>query len=146
LTSYGRRFVELAGSLGPSDANNAAEETVRLYKIIEENVFDKGFDALITPTVATTTIRPDFDPTRSALVIDGAPVDPYSGWFLTSVFSLLNWLPVINVPAGHAANGVPTGIQIVTPPYEEVRCYEIAAAYASATEPLPFVSELDLQA
>ncbi|MEA2879201.1 MAG: amidase [Hyphomicrobiales bacterium] len=146
LTSYGRRFVELAGSLGPSDANKAAEETVRLYRIIEENVFDKGFDALITPTVATTTIQAEFDPTRDAVSIDGTPVDPYSGWFLTSIFSLLNWMPVINVPAGRAANGVPTGMQIVTPPYEDVRCFEIAGAYALATESLPFISALNLEA
>ena len=44
---------------------------------------------------------------RDKLTIDGVPVDPYAGWFLTSVFSLLNWMPVINVPAGRAANGVP---------------------------------------
>jgi amidase len=146
LTSYGRRFIDLAGSLGPSDAKDAAEETVRLYRIIEENVFDKGFDALITPTVATTTIKAEFDPTRDVVSIDGTSVDPYSGWFLTSVFSLLNWMPVINVPAGRAANSVPTGMQIVTPPYEDVRCYQIAAAYAGVAEPLPFVRDLDLPA
>jgi amidase len=146
LTSYGRRFVKLAGSLGPGEANNAAEETIRLYKIIEESVFDKGFDAMITPTVAATTIKAEFDPTCDAVSIDGTPVDPYSGWFLTSVFSLLNWMPVINVPAGRAANSVPTGMQIVTPPYEDVRCYEIAAAYARVMQPLPFIRDLDLPA
>jgi amidase len=146
LTGYARRFVELAASLGPEDANAAAEETLRLYKVVEENVFEKGFDALITPTVATTRIKAEFDPTRDVPFIGGSPVDPYSGWFLASLFSLLNWMPVINVPTGRAANGVPTGMQIVTQPYADRCCFEIASAYAEVAESLPFETALDFAA
>jgi len=140
LTTYGRRFVELARQLGPCDANQAAEETLRYYKVIEQCVFEKGFDALITPTLATTSIAADYDPTKDVPVIDGAKVDPYAGWFLTSIFSLLNWMPVINVPAGLASNGIPCGVQIVTRPYEDALCYEIAHAYAKYAAPMPFAS------
>jgi len=54
-----------------------------------------GYDALITPTVARTRIQAHYDPIRDRPVIGGKAVDPYSGWFLTSVFSLVNWI------AGH---------------------------------------------
>jgi Asp-tRNA(Asn)/Glu-tRNA(Gln) amidotransferase A subunit family amidase len=138
LTSYARRFVDLAGSLGPLDANEAAEKTLQFYKAIEEAVFAKGFDALISPTVATTRIPAAFDPTKDTVRIGDRLVDPYSGWFLTSVFSLLNWMPVINVPASLTANGVPCGLQIATRPYEDAIAYEIAAGYAEQAEPLPF--------
>jgi Asp-tRNA(Asn)/Glu-tRNA(Gln) amidotransferase A subunit family amidase len=101
-------------------------------------VFDRGFDALITPTVATTRVAANFDPTRHDVWVDGKQVDPYAGWFLTSLFSLLNWMPVINVPAGRAGNGVPVGLQVATRPYQDVLCHEIAAAYAAQAAPLRF--------
>jgi Asp-tRNA(Asn)/Glu-tRNA(Gln) amidotransferase A subunit family amidase len=144
LTGYARRFVALAQSLGPTDANAAGEEALRLYKIIEDRVFARGFDALVTPTVATTRIRADYDPTKERPVVAGEPVDAYAGWFLTSLFSLLNWMPVITVPAGRASNGVPVGMQIVTRPYDDILCYEIAAGYASKADEMPFTSALDI--
>jgi Asp-tRNA(Asn)/Glu-tRNA(Gln) amidotransferase A subunit family amidase len=138
LTSYGRRFVDLAATLGPRDAKEAADETLRFYGIIEAAVFAKGFDALISPTVATTRVPAAFDPTKDVIRIADRAVDPYSGWFLTSVFSLLNWMPVINAPAGFTANGVPCGFQITTRPYEDALAYEIASDYADRAELLPF--------
>jgi amidase len=80
--------------------------------------------------VATTQITAAYDPTTDTPVINGSPVDPYSGWFLTSLFSLLNWMPVINVPSGIASNNIPTGIQIATRPYDDVAAAEIAANYS----------------
>ena len=38
LTSYGRRFVELASSMGPLDEKAAAEETLRLYRTSEKRI------------------------------------------------------------------------------------------------------------
>jgi Asp-tRNA(Asn)/Glu-tRNA(Gln) amidotransferase A subunit family amidase len=105
---------------------------------MDKVVFTAGFDALITPTIATTRIPADYDPTRDRPIIEGKAVDPYSGWFLTSVFSLLNWMPVINVPTGVANNNIPTGLQIATRPYDDSTCAAIALAYADRMEPLPF--------
>ena len=64
LTPYARRFVDLAQSLGPTQAEEAAKETLQIYQAIEGNVFEQGFDALICPTVATTRIPAGFDPTE----------------------------------------------------------------------------------
>jgi amidase len=138
LTTYGRRFVELAGTLGPLDAKEAAAEALRLYGLIESNVFRAGYDAMITPTVATTRIPADYDPTTDCPIIEGRRVDPYSGWILTSLFSLVNWMPVINVPMGLANNNVPTGLQIATRPYHDGTAAAIGLAYADFTEPPPF--------
>jgi Asp-tRNA(Asn)/Glu-tRNA(Gln) amidotransferase A subunit family amidase len=138
LTTYGRRFVELAREMGPAEAKQGAEEALRLYGIIDERVFGKGYDALITPTMATTQIGAAYDPTTDTPVINGRRVDPYSGWFLTSLFSLLNWMPVFNVPSGITSNNVPTGIQIASRPYDDVTAAEIAANYAQVAPALRF--------
>jgi Asp-tRNA(Asn)/Glu-tRNA(Gln) amidotransferase A subunit family amidase len=138
LTTYGRRFVELASTMGPVDAKEAAEEALRLYELMDRKVFRAGYDAIVTPTVATTRIPADYDPTTDRPVIEGKSVDPYSGWFLTSLFSLVNWMPVINVPTGLASNNVPTGLQIATRPYDDSTAAAIALAYADRMVSLPF--------
>jgi Asp-tRNA(Asn)/Glu-tRNA(Gln) amidotransferase A subunit family amidase len=138
LTTYGRRFVDIASGMGPLDAKDAAIEALRLYEIVDKMVFRAGYDAIITPTVATTRILADYDPTRDRPVIQGAGVDPYSGWFLTSLFSLMNWIPVMNVPTGLAGNSVPTGLQIATRPYTDNTAAAIALAYSHRIDSLPF--------
>jgi Asp-tRNA(Asn)/Glu-tRNA(Gln) amidotransferase A subunit family amidase len=144
LTSYGKRFVELAQRMGPRQAKSAAEEALRLYGIIDSRVFQKGFDALITPTVATTEVPAAFDPTRDRITIEGRRVDPYSGWFMTSLFSLLNWMPVMAVPTGRASNGVPTGMQVVARPYEDPTAAAVASVCAQHGPGLPFATTLVL--
>ena len=66
----------------------------------------------------------------------GEVVDPHLGWFQTSLFNLLNWMPVITVPTGLADNNVPTGMQIAAQTYCDATAAAIAAAYARAAEPL----------
>jgi len=138
LTTYGRRFVELASRMGPCDAKAAAEEALRLYRLIDRQVFQAGYDVIATPTTATTDIAADFDPTAHHAVINGRRVDPYCGWFLTSVFSLLNWMPVANVPTGLATNNVPTGLQIAGRPYDDLTVAAVAGAFASHMADLPY--------
>jgi amidase len=138
MTTYGRHFVKLACQMGPTDARDAAEEALRLYRIIDKCVFQNGYDALITPTVASTRIPADFDPTADPAVINGKSVDPYAGWFLTSLFSLLNWMPVISVPTGLSANNVPTGMQIACRPYDDSMAAAIALRYAQVGMPMRF--------
>ncbi|MFL6799151.1 MAG: amidase [Xanthobacteraceae bacterium] len=138
LTTYGRRFVELARSMGPKQAKEAAQEALRMYRIIETQVFEQGYDALITPTIATTRVGAGYDPTKDAAIVNGEPVDPYAGWFLASVFNLINWMPTAEVPAGMAENGVPTGLQIACRPYDDETLAEVAGFYAQIAPPVPF--------
>jgi Asp-tRNA(Asn)/Glu-tRNA(Gln) amidotransferase A subunit family amidase len=88
------------------------------------------------PTVATSLIPADFDPTRDAVIINGRNVDPHVGWLLTSLFNLLNFMPVISVPIGIGTNGVPTGMQIAAQTYDDITAATVAAAYAQEAPPL----------
>jgi amidase len=138
MTTYGRHFVTLACEMGPTDARGAAEEALRLYRIIDKCVFEKGYDALITPTIASTRIPANYDPTKDELVINGKKVDSYAGWFLTSLFSLINWMPVVSVPTGLCENNIPTGMQIACRPYDDATAAAIALCYAAAAPQMPF--------
>jgi Asp-tRNA(Asn)/Glu-tRNA(Gln) amidotransferase A subunit family amidase len=47
---------------------------------------------------------------------------------LTAVFNVCSRSPVLSVPSGSTAEGVPTGVQIAGRPYEDVAVFRIAAA------------------
>ena len=61
--------------------------------------------------------------------INGVEVEPMLGWVMTYPFNVMSRCPVLSVPSGHAANGVPTGLQIVGRTYDDVSVFRAAAAY-----------------
>ncbi len=137
LTTYGRYFANVAANeMGPMQAKEAADAVVALYAKVQDAVFLAGYQALIMPTLATNRIAADYDPTSDSVIINGKQVDPHVGWLLTPLFNLLNWNPVVAVPAGLGSNNVPIGIQIATPTYDDASAFRVAAAYAEAAPAL----------
>jgi amidase/aspartyl-tRNA(Asn)/glutamyl-tRNA(Gln) amidotransferase subunit A len=86
------------------------------------------FDALICPTVGTTGLVAGDDYVGHGTVVDGRQIDFYFQTMLTPVFNVLSRCPVLNVPSGVAANGVPTGAQIVGRTFEDQTPFRIGAA------------------
>ena len=74
----------------------------------------------------------DHDSTREPVEINGLEVEPMLGWVMTYPFNVMSRYPVISVPSGHAANGVPTGLQIVGRTYDDVSVFRAAAAFERA--------------
>ena len=137
MTTYGRYFANIAAKeMGPVQAKEAADAIIKLYAKVQDAVFLKGYDALIMPTLATSRIQAEYDPTKDTVEINGKTVDPHIGWVLTALFNLLNWNPVVAAPTGLASNGVPTGMQIVAKTYDDVTCMRVAAAYTQAAPQL----------
>jgi amidase len=69
-----------------------------------------------------------------SFTIDGKSALPYLGWALTYPFNLVSQLPVASVPTGVSpTTGVPTGMQIVGPAYDDLSVFEVAAAFESAS-------------
>jgi amidase len=136
MTTYGVRFAKLASKMTAKDAKAASEAAERVHLSINEAVFKKGYRALVCPTTTTTSIRADYDPTTARPIVNGRRVDPYVGLMLTSIFNLLNWMPVVTVPTGLGKNNVPTGMQIAARAYDDVSAMSIASAYAGGAEPL----------
>ncbi|MHC1944058.1 amidase [Bradyrhizobium sp. UFLA06-06] len=109
--------------------------TVRQKMYASMSKLFETHDALICPTTATTKIvagRSSEEP----LTINGKPVNPFIGWFMTYPFNLVGILPVMSVPTGFdAETSVPTGMQIVGPAYDDLRVFRIASAFEGATRP-----------
>ena len=87
------------------------------------------YDVMLCPTLGIPSVAADHSIFDTRLEINGTRVDPYMGWCLTYPFNALSQLPVASVPTGFASNGVPTGMQIVGRPYDDVSVFRAALAF-----------------
>jgi aspartyl-tRNA(Asn)/glutamyl-tRNA(Gln) amidotransferase subunit A len=90
-------------------------------------------DAFLTPTVAVTAFPAG---TIGVDTIDGRPVDPHLGWSPFSWPINLVGLPAANISCGFDSDGLPIGLQIVSPWLREDTVFRIAAAYEAARGPI----------
>jgi amidase len=102
---------------------------------IESAMYDKlgalfqTYDLLICPTLALPAIKADADLTDPGMKINGVKIDGYLDWCMTPPFNAMSRCPVMSVPSGFAKSGVPTGLQIVGRPYDDVAVFRAASAY-----------------
>jgi Asp-tRNA(Asn)/Glu-tRNA(Gln) amidotransferase A subunit family amidase len=91
------------------------------------------YQILICPTLAVPSVDAEHDNGDTGFTVNGKPVQAHLGWALTYPFNLLNQLPVASVPSGFApSNGVPTGLQIIGRPFDDVGVFRAASAFESA--------------
>ena len=86
-------------------------------------------DLLLLPTVVTRGFVAGDDYVGHGIVVDGMELSEHFEAFLTPLFNIASRCPVLNVPSGFADNRVPTGLQIVGRPYEDVSVFRAGAAY-----------------
>ena len=86
------------------------------------------YDALICPTVCTVGLVAGDDYVGHGVTVDGVELEEYFHAIMTPVFNVLSRCPVLNVPSGHASNGVPTGVQIAARTYDDVTAFRVGAA------------------
>jgi amidase len=85
--------------------------------------FFRSFDVLLTPCVPTPPFPVEQNYPDS---IGGRPMATYIDWIApTFVISLLS-VPAASVPAGLTAAGLPVGLQIVCPRFQEARVLGVA--------------------
>ena len=112
-------------SAGYYDAYYLKAQQVR--RLIKED-FDKAFndvDAILTPTTPTP-----------AFPLGAEVSDPIT-MYLNDVFTVpanLAGLPGISVPAGFSNQGLPLGLQLLAPPFEEGRLFSVANAIEKQAE------------
>lgn len=131
VTAYAKATAAWADSTAGSRTfiDEAAIEA-SIYEPVGE-LFETH-DGLVCATMGTTEILAGDDYTETMVEADGQPQDYYLESFLTPVFNILSPCPVLNVPSGFAANGVPTGIQIIARTYDDETAFRIAAAIEAA--------------
>lgn len=89
-----------------------------------------GIDALICPTSAVTSLRADGD-YLDGVDAGGRHLRHYWQSHLTAAFNVANRCPVVAVPSGLSAAGVPTGVQVVGHPNDEGMAFRVAQATES---------------
>ncbi len=72
-----------------------------------EEIFD-SYDLLATPTIALAPFENDV---AGPSVVDGEPIDPFNGWFLTFPYNLTGH-PAASIPAGFTNGDLPIGMQL----------------------------------
>jgi len=92
----------------------------------------ESHDYLVCPTNGIPAVPVDHDQASTDFRIDGKPVHATYGLFLTNPFNLMSECPVMTVPSGFAANGIPTGIQIVGRTFDDASVFRAAVAYEAA--------------
>jgi Asp-tRNA(Asn)/Glu-tRNA(Gln) amidotransferase A subunit family amidase len=74
--------------------------------------------ALICPTMAV-------GPWEAGVTV---PLDQLTRESMTLPFNMFSNCPVMAMPSGFAADGLPTGVQVVGPTFDDVAVFAVAAA------------------
>jgi amidase len=127
MTNYARAFAEFGRTTTAAEFLDAMAFADEMYATLGPAL--ERYNVLVCPTTALAAVPADFDSTTQKVEINGVEVEPMIGWVMTYPFNVMSRCPVISVPSGHAANGVPTGLQIVGRTYDDVSVFRAAAAY-----------------
>jgi amidase len=92
----------------------------------------EAYHVLVCPTLALPAVKHDHDASDTNFTIDGVKVPASIGWYMTMPFNLVGQCPVIAVPTGFAASGIPTGMQIVGKTFDDLSVFRAAAAYETS--------------
>jgi Asp-tRNA(Asn)/Glu-tRNA(Gln) amidotransferase A subunit family amidase len=95
----------------------------------------RAHDVFICPTMSVAAVRADQSMWDEDFEIDGRRVDPEFGYSMTHQFNLLGHCPAISVPSGHTKHGLPTGLQIVGKPFDDLAVIRAAWAFETAAGP-----------
>ena len=130
MTDYVIGIAERAQKSTAEDFLRSLEVAVEVYDTFGPMI--ERHDVFICPTNALPAVAAEQDPIDPDFTIDGVKMDADYGWVMTHPFNMLSRCPVLSVPSGRAANGVPTGIQIVGRTYDDTSVFRAAAAFEQA--------------
>jgi amidase len=124
------RMIESGAALSADRFYRINAVRGEMYKTLGPILED--YQVLICPTTALPAVKHDHDTNDANFTIDGAKVPASIGWYMTMPFNLVSQCPVIAVPTGFAASGIPTGMQIVGKTFDDLSVFRAAAAYEKA--------------
>lgn len=130
MTNYAIAAAEAAAKMHPDDVAKSWEYQHEMYQGLGR-IMDV-YDIFVCPTLAIGALRADHDPLDTDFRVNGQVVDAEYGWVLTHHFNMLHNCPVMSVPSGRDRHGVPTGIQIVGPTFDDLTVFRAAQLYEEA--------------
>lgn len=98
-------------------------------------------DAILCPVMAIPALDAGVDYSQQTLVVEGVERDSFHDIHLSEAFNVANRCPVLAVPAGRGASGVPIGVQIVGRGYDDATVFALGLALEQAS-PWPLVAPL----
>jgi aspartyl-tRNA(Asn)/glutamyl-tRNA(Gln) amidotransferase subunit A len=122
-----RQRLERAATISAADYVSARREMEGLRRHADSAF--SSVDLLVTPTTAIAPISIESGNLDPPLPPDGTPVEFRN----THMFDVLG-LPAISVPCGFTRDGMPIGLQIAGPRFNESRVLALAGAYQQITD------------
>lgn len=110
---------------------------VNAASVIRSNWFRKAheifeqIDVLVLPSAQLWPFPVEWPYPRE---IAGQAMDTYHRWMQVVIPAGLIGLPVVNVPAGFGANGLPGGLQLIGPRGSDAKLLRLAARWHEATD------------
>jgi Asp-tRNA(Asn)/Glu-tRNA(Gln) amidotransferase A subunit family amidase len=133
LCDYTVWFIENARRSTLRDFQASLESAVRMYDRFGP-LMDE-YDLFVCPTLMTSAVPNDSTWPENEVEINGRIVRcSEEHWSATYPFNTLSRCPVLSLPSGLAANGVPTAVQFVARSYDDQRVFSAALAYEQAFE------------
>jgi amidase len=130
MTDYARSFAEAGQKSQATEFVQTLEVAANMYRTLGPLL--ERFNILVCPTAGLPAVAADFDEAADELKINGKTVNPMLGWVMTTPFNTLSRCPVLSLPSGRAASGVPTGIQIVGRTYCDADVFRAGMAFEQA--------------
>jgi Asp-tRNA(Asn)/Glu-tRNA(Gln) amidotransferase A subunit family amidase len=127
MMPYTREFARRGKKTSMADFVEGMEIEGRMYEKL--GALFQTYDLLICPTLAVPSVKADMDLSDPGFKVNGVKVDAYLDWCMTYPFNAMSRCPVMSVPSGFAKSGVPTGLQIVGRPYDDVAVFRAANAF-----------------
>lgn len=130
MTDYALAAAEAAGRISPDAVAKSWEMQHQMAQDFADVM--EHYDLLICPTTSIAALPVGQDMLANDFEIEGRVVDPEYGWILAHHFNMLHNCPVMSVPSGRSVSGVPTGIQLVGAPFDDLTVFRAAFAYENA--------------
>jgi aspartyl-tRNA(Asn)/glutamyl-tRNA(Gln) amidotransferase subunit A len=127
FTDYARMFIELSSAEYERIGVYGAALLEGKIQVTIGAVFD-NHDALICPTIGGTGFIAGEPYVENRVIVAGRELELNLLACQTVPFNIASRHPVLSVPSGRASNGVPTGVQVVARPYDDVTAFHVGAA------------------
>lgn len=132
MTVYARNFARKGSKSTAALFFKSMEGATKMYESFGPMM--EKYDLFICPTTALPAVRADFNENKDVVRINGkiSPLPKVLAWCMTTPFNTLSRCPVLAVPTGHAANGVPTSIQLIGRTYSDSDVFRAGMAFETA--------------
>ncbi|MFG2072752.1 amidase [Nonomuraea maritima] len=115
---------------GVTGADLVRAEVARSALYQRMAAFWDTYDILIAPVSQVPPFRVE---QPYVTEINGEPLPDYLTWMRSAYWVSALHAPAASVPAGFTTDGLPVGVQIVGPPFEDARVLRVARAFEQAT-------------